>query len=186
MADQQKSNTDSWQTTVIVSTSLQSHESVRLLQAHRVRFSEGVESGSFVFPLSGTAFMLVVSQDLPEPLEDSGLYEKIQRFVKVHRNCFLLLQAPVFGQREWAIMEAVQSRFFGSNLRAYPVHCNANMVKGMLALAKATSKPNVDTVRDRMSLVRGHLIERSPVWELLRDIQNQMMAVSTGGWTQGV
>lgn len=51
---------------------------------------------------------------------------------------------------------------------------------------QATSKPNVDTVRDRMSLVRGHLIERSPVWELLRDIQNQMMAVSTGGWTQGV
>ncbi|KAL2090352.1 hypothetical protein ACEWY4_015040 [Coilia grayii] len=188
MADQQKVNSDSWQTTVIVSTSLQNHESSRLLRAqnHRVRFSEGVESGTLVFPLSGTAFMLVVSQDVQEPLENGGLYEKIQKFVQVHRNSFLLLQSPVFGQKEWDIMAAVQTRFFGSNLRVLPVHCNANMVKGMLALAKATSKPHVDTVRDRMSLVRAHLIERSPVWELLRDIQNQMMVASTGGWTPGV
>ncbi|KAG5275899.1 hypothetical protein AALO_G00125750 [Alosa alosa] len=186
MADQQKC--DSWQTTVIVSTSLQNHESARLLcaQQHRIRFSDGVEPGSFVFPLSGTAFMLVVPQEIQESLENTDLYEKIQKFVQVHRNSFLLLQAPVFGKKEWDIMAAVQIRFFGTNLRVLPVHCNANMVKGMLALAKATSKPHVDTVRDRMSLVRAHLIERSPVWELLRDIQTQMMAVPTGNWTPGV
>ena len=56
----------------------------------------------------------------------------------------------------------------------------------MCSSVQATSKPHVDTVRDRMSLVRAHLIERSPVWELLRDIQTQMLAVPTGSWTPGV
>lgn len=60
--------------------------------------------------LTGTAFMLVVSQEIQETLEDSGLYEKIQKFVQVHRNCFLMLQAPVFGKKEWEIMAAVQTR----------------------------------------------------------------------------
>lgn len=54
--------------------------------------------------------MLVVSQEIQEPLENTGLYEKIQKFVHVHRNCFLMLQAPVFGKKEWDIMGAVQTR----------------------------------------------------------------------------
>ncbi|KAJ8418548.1 hypothetical protein AAFF_G00000470 [Aldrovandia affinis] len=45
------------------------------------------------------------------------------------------------------------------------------MLKGMLTIAKATSKPHVVSVRDRMSLARAHIIERSPVWEMLRDMQ---------------
>ena len=60
--------------------------------------------------MTGSAFMLVVSQEIPEPLENADLYEKIQKFVQVHRNCFLLLQAPVFGKKEWDVMAAVQTR----------------------------------------------------------------------------
>ncbi|KAM7012508.1 protein SPO16 homolog isoform 2-T2 [Tautogolabrus adspersus] len=139
-------------------------------QQHRIRFSDSVESGAFIFPLSGTAFLLVDPQDLPECFEESGLIERINTFVQVHRNSFLLLFAPFNGTREMEIFTVIQHRFLGSNLRILPVRNNAEIVKGMLTIAKATSKPHVDSIRNRMSLARAHIIESSPVWEMLRDM----------------
>ncbi|XP_030584141.1 protein SPO16 homolog [Archocentrus centrarchus] len=161
-----------WKTTIIVSASLQSHELIRMLNAqqHRIRFSDRVESGVFIFPLSGTAFLLVDSEDLSGPSEDSALTERIEKFVQVHRNCFLLLHAPFDGKKELETLAGIQTRFFGSSLRILPVRNGAEIVKGMLTIAKATSKPHVDTIRDRMSLARAHIIESSPVWEMLRDV----------------
>ncbi|XP_042339978.1 protein SPO16 homolog isoform X2 [Plectropomus leopardus] len=160
-----------WKTTIIVSTSLQNHNTNRMLSAqqHRIRFSDSVETGTFIFPLSGTAFLLVDPQDLLENFDEPGLIERIKTFVQVHRNSFLLLYAPFNGKRELEILSLIQRRFFGSNLRILPVRNNAEMVKGMLTIAKATSKPHVDSIRDRMSLARGHIVESSPVWEMLRD-----------------
>uniref|UniRef100_A0A3Q3LQ29 Chromosome 1 open reading frame 146 n=1 Tax=Mastacembelus armatus TaxID=205130 RepID=A0A3Q3LQ29_9TELE len=156
-----------WKTTIIISTSLQ----VRMLSAqqHRIRFSDSVVPGAFIFPLSGTAFLLVYPQDLPERCEESGLMERIKKFVQIHRNSFLLLYSPFNGKKEFEILSEIQRRFFCSNLRILPVRNNAEVVKGMLTIAKATSKPHVDTIRDRMSLARAHIIESSPVWEMLRD-----------------
>ncbi|XP_036969810.1 uncharacterized protein C1orf146 homolog [Acanthopagrus latus] len=160
-----------WKTTIIVSTSLQNHDTCRMLSAqqHRIRFSDSVGSGAFIFPLSGTAFLLVDPQDLPQRFEDSGLIERIKTFVQVHRNSFLLLFAPFNGKKELEILSVIQSRFFGSNLRILPVRNNTEIVKGLLTIAKATSKPHVDSIRDRMSLARAHVLESSPVWEMLRD-----------------
>ncbi|XP_068446027.1 protein SPO16 homolog isoform X2 [Clinocottus analis] len=154
--------TPQWKTTIIVSSSLQNHDTNRMLSAqqHRIRFSDGVESGAFIFPLS----------DLLEHFEESGLTERIQTFVQVHRNSFLLLCAPFNGKKELEILSMIQHRFFGSNLRILPVRNNAEVVRGMLTIAKATSKPHVDTIRDRMSLARARVIESSRVWEMLRDI----------------
>ncbi|XP_031174335.1 uncharacterized protein C1orf146 homolog isoform X2 [Sander lucioperca] len=162
-----------WKTTIIVSTSLQNHDTIRMISAqqhHRIRFSYSVESGAFIFPLSGTAFLLVDPQDLLEHFEESELIKRIKTFVQVHRNSFLLLYAPFNGKKELEILSVIQQRFFGSNLRILPVRNNAEIVKGMLTIAKATSKPHVDSIRDRMSLARAHIIESSPVWEMLRDI----------------
>ncbi|KAM7410573.1 hypothetical protein PAMA_001824 [Pampus argenteus] len=141
-----------------------------IAQQHRIRYSDSVESGAFIFPLSGTAFLLVDPQDVPERCEESGLIERIKKFVEVHRNSFLLLQAPFNGKRELEIMSLIQHRFFGSNLKVLPVRNNAEIVKGMLTIAKATSKPHVDSIQDRMSLARAHIIESSSMWEMLRDI----------------
>ncbi|KAK9519828.1 hypothetical protein VZT92_022533 [Zoarces viviparus] len=159
-----------WKTTIIVSSSLQNHDTNRMLSAqqHRIRFSDSVESGAFIFPLSGTAFLLVDPQDLLEHFEESGLIERIKAFVQVHRNSFLLLYAPFNGKKELEVLSAIQHRFFGSSLRILPVRNNAELVKGMLTIAKATSKPHVDRIRDRMSLARAHVIESSPVWEMLK------------------
>ncbi|XP_018525325.1 protein SPO16 homolog [Lates calcarifer] len=167
-----KEATPPWKTTIIVSTSLQSHETNRMLSAqqHRIRPSVTVESGAFIFPLSGTAFLLVDPQDFPEHFEESGLIERIKKFMQVHRNSFVLLYAPFNGKKELELLSGIQCRFFGSNLRILPVRSNAEIVKGMLTIAKATSKPHVDNIHDRMSLAQAHITESSPVWEMLRDI----------------
>ncbi|XP_019936225.2 protein SPO16 homolog [Paralichthys olivaceus] len=166
-------HTDSpvWKTTVIVSTSLQNHDTVRMLvaQQHRIRSSASVEPGAFIFPLSGTAFLLVDSQDLPEPFEESGLIEKIKKFMQVHRNSFLLLYGPVTGRKELDILSGIQCRFFGSSLRILPVTNIAEVVEGMLTIAKATSAPHVDNICERMSLAQTHIVESSPVWQMLKE-----------------
>ncbi|XP_062853314.1 protein SPO16 homolog isoform X2 [Trichomycterus rosablanca] len=164
-----------WKTTVIVSSSLQNNELSRLLSAqqHRLRFSDSVEPGSFVFPLSGTAFMLITPEQFPEKTESAEFFERIEKFVQVHRNSFILLQSPVFGTEEWEFVSTLQNRFFGSNVKVLPIHSNGDAVRSMLTIAKATSKPHVDSVRDRMNLARARIIKRSPVWDLLQSVQPQ-------------
>ncbi|XP_061833422.1 protein SPO16 homolog isoform X1 [Nerophis lumbriciformis] len=159
-----------WTTTIIISTSLQSHDTLRMLRAqqHRIRLSDGVERGTFIFPLAGVAFMLVEPQHLPENLEESGLIEQIKKFAQVHRNCFVLLYAPFNGKRETDTLSLIQQSFFGSNPRVLPVRNNTDILKGMLTIAKATSKPHVERIQDHMALARTHILERSPVWDVLK------------------
>ncbi|XP_076871200.1 protein SPO16 homolog [Brachyhypopomus gauderio] len=163
----------SWKTTIIVSTSLQNSEILRMLlaQQHRIRLSDSVEHGAFVFPLSGTAFMLILAEEFTDNAQNIDLFSKIETFVQIHRNCFLLLQSPVYGIREWEAVSTVQKRFFGSNLKVLPVHSNGDVVKAILTIAKATSKPHVDSLRDRLSFTRAHIIQISPVLEVLHDME---------------
>uniref|UniRef100_A0A8C5E627 Uncharacterized protein n=1 Tax=Gouania willdenowi TaxID=441366 RepID=A0A8C5E627_GOUWI len=118
----------------------------------------------------GTAFLLVKPEDLPEPVGQSELTEKIEKFVQIHRNSFVLLHSPFNGKKELETLALIQRRFFGSNLRVLPVRNTAEMVTGMLMIAKATSRPHVDNIRERMALARAHVMEGSPVWEMLRDL----------------
>ncbi|XP_026796874.3 protein SPO16 homolog isoform X2 [Pangasianodon hypophthalmus] len=152
-----------WKTTVIVSTSLQNNEIsvVLLAQQHLLRYSDSIDGGTLVFPLSGVAFLLITPEEFPEKAECEEFFRRIEKFIQVHRNSFLLLQAPAYGARELEIVSAVQNRFFGSNLKVLPVHSNGDAVKGMLTIAKATSKPHVDRVRERMHVARAHIIENS-------------------------
>ncbi|KAF4112205.1 protein SPO16 homolog [Onychostoma macrolepis] len=163
----------SWKTTLIISTSPQCDEASQILlaQRHRIRRSDSILSSSFVCPLSGTAFLLVTSEEFPAKLENAEYFERIEKFVQVHRNSFLLLQAPVYGKREWEILSSVQNRFLGCKLRVIPVHSTADVVKGILVIAKATSKPNVANLRDQMSLACTHIIDHSPVWGMLQEMQ---------------
>lgn len=59
----------------------------------------------------GTAFLLVDPQDLPEPVEESGFTERIEKFVQVHRNCFLLLYTPFNGKKELQVLTLIQHRY---------------------------------------------------------------------------
>ncbi|XP_051985514.1 protein SPO16 homolog [Xyrauchen texanus] len=163
----------SWKTTVIISSSPQCDEPSQILlaQQHKIRRSDSILPSSFVFPLSGTAFLLVTPEEFPAKHENAELFERIEKFMQVHRNSFLLLKAPVYGKREWEILSSVQNRFLGCNLKVLPVHSTPNAVDGMLLIAKATSKPHVEKMRDRMSLACAHIIDRSPVWGMLQEMR---------------
>ncbi|XP_048352388.1 protein SPO16 homolog [Sphaerodactylus townsendi] len=162
-----------WITTVIMSSALQGHEiSVSLQnQQHRIRYSDSVETGSIIFSLSGVAFLLADVQDLS--LTNRELFfDRIKKFMTIHRNGFLLLSAALHGPKEWDVMFRIQQRFLGSNLRIIPIHNPGEAVKLMLTIAKTTSKPSLDSIRCRMLMARTQIVEQSPVWKML--LQNQL------------
>uniref|UniRef100_A0A8C6YQR0 Uncharacterized protein n=1 Tax=Nothoprocta perdicaria TaxID=30464 RepID=A0A8C6YQR0_NOTPE len=152
-----------WITTVIMSTAMQNHEISTILQRqqHRVRYSDSVEIGSVIFSLSGVAFVLADIQDLLRTGEQQFL-DRVQKFINIHRNSFLVLSAALHGPEEWNIMFRIQRRFLGSNLRIIPVHSNVETVKFMLTIAKITSKPRADDIRYKMAMAKVHITEKSP------------------------
>ncbi|XP_021260125.1 uncharacterized protein C1orf146 homolog isoform X2 [Numida meleagris] len=140
MTENSRQEQSKWITTVIMSTGLQNHEISAILQRqqHRVRYSESVEIGSVIFSLSaGVAFILADIQDLLVRGEEEVL-ERVQKFISIHRNSFLVLSAALHGQQEWNVMFRIQRRFLGSNLRIIPVHNTAETVKLMLTIAKVS------------------------------------------------
>ncbi|XP_074732602.1 protein SPO16 homolog [Strix uralensis] len=161
-----------WITTVIMSTALQNHEISAILrrQQHRLRYSDSVEIGSVIFSLSGIAFLLSDTQDLLMTGEEQ-FSERIQKFINIHRNSFLVLSAALHGPEEWNVMFRIQRRFLGSNLRIIPVHNTAETVKLMLTIAKITSKPRADDIRYKMAVTKAQIIENSPVWKMLQEYQ---------------
>ncbi|MEE6494533.1 hypothetical protein FKM82_001777 [Ascaphus truei] len=153
---------ETWSTTVIghdVATSLQS-------QHHKVRYSESVESGSIIFSLSGVAFLLANAQDLFVTSREA-LFDRVEKFISVHRNCFLVIAAALHGPNEWNLMFNIQQRFLGSNLRIIPVHNSADTVKMILTIAKVTSKPHLANIQGRLLKAKTHIVEISNVWKVL-------------------
>ncbi|XP_029473550.1 uncharacterized protein C1orf146 homolog isoform X1 [Rhinatrema bivittatum] len=160
-----------WKTTVILSSSLQNHEVAISLQSqhHRVRFSDSVEIGSIIFSLSGVAFLLVNTQQLYISGKDIFL-ERVEKFISIHRNSFLLLLAAIQGSQEWNLMLSIQQRFLGSNLRVIPINNTADIIKLMLTIAKATCKVHIDAIHDRILMAKSHIIEHSPIWKTLHKL----------------
>ncbi|XP_078075172.1 protein SPO16 homolog [Mustelus asterias] len=119
----------------------------------------------------GIAFIIVEVQDFCDNSAETQLLERIEQFVRIHRNSFLLLAAALYGPKEWEILLKIQQRFLGSNLRIIPTHNAGDMVNSMLTIAKVTCKPHVDSIRDRIAMIRAQIIERSPVWEMFHKRQ---------------
>ncbi|KFQ33901.1 Uncharacterized protein C1orf146, partial [Mesitornis unicolor] len=137
-------------------------------QQHRVRYSESVEIGSIIFPLSGVAFLLADTQDLLMTGEEE-FFTRIHKFVNIHRNSFLVLSAALHGPEEWNVMFRIQKRFLGSNLHIIPVHNIAETVKLILTIAKITSKQRADDSHDKIAMTKAQIIENSPAWKMLQE-----------------
>uniref|UniRef100_A0A287APY2 Chromosome 1 open reading frame 146 n=1 Tax=Sus scrofa TaxID=9823 RepID=A0A287APY2_PIG len=161
-----------WTTTIIISASLKSSEVATALEnrSHKIRYSDSVEDGSVIFSLSGVAFLLVDAQECFMSAEEVFL-AKIEKFINIHQNSFLVLSAALHGPEEWKLMFRIQQRFLGSNLRILPVHNAANAVNLMCTIAKITSKPYIDSICYRMITTKAYIIEQSPVWTTLHKIK---------------
>ncbi|OXB81462.1 UNVERIFIED_CONTAM: hypothetical protein H355_004368 [Colinus virginianus] len=114
------------------------------------------------------AFLLADTQDLLVRGEEQFL-ERIQEFINIHRNSFLVLSAALHGPPEWNVMFRIQRRFLGSNLHIIPVHNTAETVKLMLTIAKMNSKPCADDISHKMAMTKTHIIENSPAWKMLQE-----------------
>ncbi|PIO32513.1 hypothetical protein AB205_0037380 [Aquarana catesbeiana] len=124
---------------------------------------------SSTFINSGIAFLLANAQELFDTTKEM-VYDRIQQFISVHRNSFLVIVAALHGPEEWDLMFSIQLRFLGSNLRIIPAHNNADVVKSMLTVVKATCKPHIENILDRLLQAKMHIVENSPAWKTL----NQM------------
>ncbi|KAM4871793.1 protein SPO16 homolog [Thomomys bottae] len=168
-----------WTTTVIISSSLKSYEISTALEnrSYKVRYSDSVEDGSIIFSRSGVAFLLMDANECIMSTEEIFLI-KIEKFINLHRNSFLVLSAALHGPQEWRLMFRIQQRFLGSNLRILPVHNTVNAINIMCTIAKTTSKPNIDTICYRMITTKAYIIEQSPVWKTLHKIKLSSDSIS--------
>ncbi|XP_076975599.1 protein SPO16 homolog [Tamandua tetradactyla] len=161
-----------WTTTIIISSSLKNFEIATAFEnrSHKIRYSDSVENGSIIFSLSGVAFLLMDAKECLMSAEEIIL-AKIEKFINIHRNSFLVLSAAFHGPEEWKLMFRIQQRFLGSNLRMLPVHNIVNAINLMCTIAKTTSKPNIDSICYRMITTKAYIIEQSNVWKTLQKIK---------------
>ncbi|KAB0393394.1 hypothetical protein E2I00_002043, partial [Balaenoptera physalus] len=155
-----------------ISVAYMSYEVATALEnrSHKVRYSDSVENGSIIFSLSGVAFLLMDAKKCFMSAEETFL-AKIEKFINIHRNSFLVLSAALHGPEEWKLMFRIQQRFLGSNLRILPVHNTINAINLMCTIAKITSKPHTDSICYRMITTKAYIIEQSPVWKTLQKIK---------------
>lgn len=55
--------------------------------------------------------MLVAAQEFPTNPEEAGVFERIKKFIQIHRNGFILLLASLYGKKEWDILSTIQHRY---------------------------------------------------------------------------
>ncbi|XP_019482533.1 PREDICTED: uncharacterized protein C1orf146 homolog isoform X1 [Hipposideros armiger] len=161
-----------WTTTIIISSSLKSCEIATALEnrSHKIRYSDSVENGTIIFSLTGVAFLLMDAQECFMSTEEIFL-AKIEKFINIHQNCFLVLSAALHGPEEWKLMFRIQQRFLGSKLRILPVHNTVNAINLMCTIGKITAKPHIDSICSRMITTKAYIIEQSPVWKTLQKIK---------------
>ncbi|XP_004841331.1 uncharacterized protein C1orf146 homolog isoform X1 [Heterocephalus glaber] len=172
MAESGEKEKVKWTTTVIISSSLKNYEIATALenQSHKIRYSDSVENGSILFSLSGVAFLLMDANECIMSAEEIFL-TKMEKFLNIHRNSFLVLFAALYGPEEWKLIFRIQQRFLGSKLRILPVHNTPNAINLMCTIAKTTSKPYMDSVCYRMITTKAYIVEQSPVWKTLQKIK---------------
>ena len=69
-----------------------------------------MENGSIIFSLSGVAFLLMDARECFMSAEETFL-AKIEKFVNIHQNSFLVLFAALHGPEEWKLMFRIQQRY---------------------------------------------------------------------------
>nr|XP_044994630.1 protein SPO16 homolog [Jaculus jaculus] len=126
---------------------------------------------------TGVAFLLMDAKECITSAEEIFL-PKIEKFISIHKNSFLVLSAPLHGPEERKLMFRIQQRFLGSNLRILPVHNTVNAINLMCTVARTTSKPNIDSICYRMITTKAYIIEQSPVWKTLQKLKLSTDSIS--------
>ncbi|XP_070537187.1 protein SPO16 homolog [Ptychodera flava] len=160
---------------VIVNSSLYDSDMARQLQReHKIRYSDNTIKHTCIFPLSSIAFIIVPVNEattvwpLKSPWKlDPALIERIERFVSVHCNGYLIVTASLFGQHEMTVFSSLQDRFLKTKLRLLPAHNASDCVQCMLTIAKATCKPASAIIKERMNVALANQLSEVAVIHIL-------------------
>lgn len=69
-----------------------------------------MENGSIIFSRTGVAFLLMDAKECFMSTEEIFL-AKIEKFINMHQNSFLVLSAALHGPEEWKLMFKIQQRY---------------------------------------------------------------------------
>ncbi|CAH1241197.1 C1orf146 [Branchiostoma lanceolatum] len=189
--------TSNQQWPVIVNASLQNSDVTRLLQQqkHKTRVSDTTLRHTCIFPLSGVAFMIVpLNESLTDwpPSADSvldgHLVDRIEKFLAVHRNCYLLTTAALHGHHEMTALSALQNKFMDRKLYLLPAHNASECVQSMETIAKATYKPSCETIRQRLCKLLTNQVSEDIVLHIISRLglsQHECLVLQQGRGTLG-
>ncbi|XP_078661508.1 protein SPO16 homolog [Branchiostoma floridae x Branchiostoma belcheri] len=189
--------TSSQQWPVIVNASLQNSDVTRLLQQqqHKTRVSDTTLRHTCIFPQSGVAFMIIpLNESLTEwppsgdSVLDSSLVDRIEKFLAVHRNCYLLTTAALYGHHEMAALSTLQNKFMDRKLYLLPAHNASECVQSMTTIAKATYKPSCEMIRHRLCKLLANQISDDIVLQIISRLglsQHECLVLQQGLGTMG-
>lgn len=167
-------NTSSWSVIVHSDLAISSigqhlrHRGVKLKRA------ESVLEGSVIFPKAKVAFLVVEltgdllaqfteSKNSPnQPTQDNftTAVARMDKFARIHGHCYILLQAPLFTERELAFLYHIQTRFLGSmSVDILMGHSADECVSAMLTIASLQAPPMSDKLHQRFCQLLNQLVE---------------------------
>ncbi|XP_053409048.1 protein SPO16 homolog [Mercenaria mercenaria] len=143
----------------------------------KVRVSDGVIPGTVIFPLSGVAFLIIpLSQATIQDPENKciqlsqELIDRVEKFLHIHRKCYMLCQAPLHGQSERNVFSMIQRKYLDTRLNMIPVHNATEAVKSMLTIAKALCKPVSDILHERLQSVIKEQLQNDVMTAALKQL----------------
>lgn len=164
---------------IVVNTNFKNTDVARLLQQrHKVRFSDTTLASTCIFPVSAVAFMIVplAKASLEWPPKsgqiqlDHEFIDRVQKFVQIHRNSYMVITSALHGPHEMAVISAIQMRFIDYNLRILPVHNDSEGVQTILIIAQATCKPTCSILKSRLDAILSKQIGEEVVLNILSEM----------------
>ncbi|CAG5122682.1 unnamed protein product [Candidula unifasciata] len=143
----------------------------------KIRTSERLPEGAVIVPKGKLAFLMV---DIVNPVRSypssvetghnnrglcensSGISEllaRIDKFIGIHGQCTVILQAPLYTTKEFRIMSALQLKYLYQTVDFVPAHSAEECVEAILTMALVQTPPNCNILHDRINdLVASLLI----------------------------
>ncbi|KAL3837469.1 hypothetical protein ACJMK2_022823 [Sinanodonta woodiana] len=142
--------------------------------SYSVRESESIIPDTVIFPLSRVAFLIV---PLNSCLSGSGqldikedLVQRIDKFIQVHRNRYILCQASTFAEQECQAFSFIQQQYLKNRLQLLPCHNAEEGVKAMITIAKLLCRPTCQEMNSRLQHLLAQQLKKDSATEFLKQM----------------
>ncbi|GFR70207.1 hypothetical protein ElyMa_000322400 [Elysia marginata] len=121
----------------------------------KVKRAESVLKGSVIFPKAKVAFMVLEvtrqfltqfaeteNSPIASPSNDyTAALARVDKFTRIHGHCYILLQAPLFTERELAFLYHLQTRYLDvMSVDILISHSAEECVSAMLTISTVSKK----------------------------------------------